>query len=41
MILAQIFLYRHFTDKIALLYQMPKSEKGYNSAKHLQDFVKS
>ena len=26
---------RYFVDKIALLYKMPKSEKGHNSDKYL------
>ena len=39
-ILAQAVL-RYFVDKIALLYKMPKSEKGDNSVKYLQNFAKS
>ena len=35
---SQLQLY--FVDKIALLYNMPKSEKGDNSAKYLQNFAK-
>ena len=31
---------RIFVDKIASLHQMPKSEKGDNSAKYLHNFVK-
>ena len=31
----------YFVDKVALLYKMLKSEKGDNSAKYLQNFVKS
>ena len=31
----------YFVDKIALLYKIPKSEKGDNSAKYFQNFVKS
>ena len=30
-----------FFDKIALLYKMPKSEKGNNSTNYLQNFAKS
>ena len=30
-----------FVDKVALLYKMPKSEKGDDSAKYLQNFIKS
>ena len=31
----------YFVDKIALVHKMPKLEKGDNSAKYLQNFVKS
>ena len=31
----------YFVDKIASLNKMPKSEKGDNSAKYLQNFAKS
>ena len=31
----------YFNDKIALLYNMPKSEKGDNSAIYLQNFARS
>ena len=34
MILAQAILQWYFVDKVALLYKMPKSEKGANSAKY-------
>ena len=30
-----------FVDKVALLNKMSESEKGNNSAKYLQNFVKS
>ena len=32
---------RYFVDKVALLYKMPKSEKGYNSTKYLWNFTKT
>ena len=32
---------RYFVDKVTLLYKMPKSEKGDNSAKYLQKFAKN
>ena len=32
---------RYFVDKTALLYKMPKSEKGDNSVKYLYNFAKS
>ena len=31
----------YFVDKIALLYKMPKSVKGNNSVKYLQNFAKT
>ena len=30
----------YFVDKVGLLYKIPKSEKGDNSAKYLQNFAK-
>ena len=35
-----MILSTYFVDKVALLYKMPKSEKGDNSAKYLQNFTK-
>ena len=39
-ILAQAVL-RYFVDKVALLYKIPKSEKGDNSVKYLRHFPKT
>ena len=40
MILAQVVFQIYFVHKVALLHKMTKSEKGDNSVKYLEKFVK-